>query len=59
MPAEPASRIRSTPSETEQGLRWRMFEQTISEAHRRFSDLPTEELQAIIDDAVMTARQNP
>lgn len=58
IPDEPGSRSRSVSSETERGLFWHTFEQTILEARRPFSDLPTSELQAIIDEAVMMSRQN-
>ncbi len=58
IPDEPGSRSRSVSSETRQDLLWHMFEQTILEARQPFSDLPTGELQAIIDEAVMMSRQN-
>ena len=59
MSDQAASRRGSEPSEPERGLRWHTFEQTILEARRGFSDLSAGALQAIIDEAVMTSRQNP
>ena len=58
IPDEPGSRSRSVSSETERGLTWHPFEQTILEARRLLSDLSTGALQAIIDEAVMMSRQN-
>ena len=36
----------------EDAVKWRVLDQTIAEARAKFADLPAEELQAIIDEAV-------
>jgi hypothetical protein len=40
----------------EEAVRWRVLDQTISEARRGFADLPAEEVQALLDEAVASAR---
>jgi hypothetical protein len=42
----------------EEAVRWRVFDQTIAEARSRFADLPPDELQALIDEAVTTTRKS-
>ena len=37
--------------------RWRRFEQTMMEAQQRFGSLSADELQAIIDQAVVVSRR--
>ena len=59
MPDEPDSRSGLVAAEAEQDPRWRTFEQTIVEARRSFIDLSAGKLQSIIDEAVMTSRQDP
>ncbi|NPD69654.1 hypothetical protein HN018_28020 (plasmid) [Lichenicola cladoniae] len=45
------------PPEVDNSAQWRRLEQTIMEARERFGNLPADELQAILDEAVMTSRQ--
>ncbi len=42
----------------EEAVRWRVFDQTIADARSRFADLPPDDLQALIEDAVSTTRKN-
>ena len=42
----------------EEAVRWRVLDQTITEVRGKFADLPAEELQVLIDEAVFTVR-NP
>ncbi len=41
----------------EEAVKWRVLDQTIAEARAKFADLPAEELQAIIDEAVEASRR--
>ncbi len=41
----------------EDAVRWRVLDQTIAEARSKFSDLPTDEAEALIDDAIAWARE--
>jgi len=41
----------------EEAVRWRVFDQTLTEVRSKFSDVPTEELEALIDDAVAAVRK--
>jgi hypothetical protein len=40
----------------EEAVRWRVFHQTVRAARERFADLPPDQLQKEIDDAVQAAR---
>jgi len=40
----------------EEAVMWRIFHQTVKEAREAFADVPTEELQRMIDEAVDDAR---
>jgi Ribbon-helix-helix domain len=40
----------------EEAVRWRLFHQTVREARAGFADVPPDELQKIIDDAVADVR---
>jgi hypothetical protein len=40
----------------EDAVRWRVFDQTLAEARAGFSDMPADELVALIDEAVGHAR---
>lgn len=42
----------------EEAVRWRVFDRTIAEARSRFADLPPDEFEALIDDAVSTTRKS-
>lgn len=39
-----------------EAVKWRFFEQTVSEIREKFADVPAEELQSIVDEAVEAAR---
>ena len=41
----------------EEAVRWRVFDQTAAEARSKFDDLPPEELETLIGEAVATARK--
>ena len=43
----------------EEAVRWRVFDQTLTDVRSKFADVPTEELEALIDDAVAAARKDP
>ena len=40
----------------EEAVRWRVFDQTLAETREKFADLPPEDLQAMIDEAIASAR---
>ena len=40
----------------EEAVRWRIFDQTVREARAAFSDVPVDELQKMIDEAVEKVR---
>ena len=40
----------------EDAVRWRVLDQTVAEARASFVDLPPDELQAMIDEAVEASR---
>lgn len=40
----------------EEAVKWRVLDQTIAETRSKFADLPPEELEAVIDEAVAAAR---
>ncbi len=40
----------------EEAVRWRIFHQTVREAHEAFAGVPPDKLQKMIDDAVEDAR---
>jgi hypothetical protein len=42
----------------EEAVRWRVLDQTIADARSKFADLPPDELQSIIDEAVAANRQD-
>jgi hypothetical protein len=41
----------------EEAVKWRVLEQTVAEAREKFADVPPEELEALIDEAVAAARK--
>jgi hypothetical protein len=43
----------------EDAVKWRVLEQTMAEARARFSDLPPEALDDLIDEAVSATRPPP
>jgi Ribbon-helix-helix domain len=43
----------------EEAVKWRVLDQTIAEARSKFADVPPDELERIIDQAVTAARRSP
>lgn len=41
----------------EEAVKWRVLDQTMAEARSKFADLPPEELEAMIGEAVAAARK--
>ena len=42
----------------EEAVRWRVLEQGVAEARRGFADLPPEEVEALIEEAVAATRRS-
>ena len=40
----------------EEAVKWRVFDQTMAEARGKFADMPPEQLEAMIDEAVTATR---
>ena len=40
----------------EEAVKWRVFNETLTEVREKFADLPPDELQAMIDDACASVR---
>ncbi len=40
----------------EDAVKWRVFDQTLGEIRGKFADIPPEELESLIEDAVISAR---
>lgn len=40
----------------EEAVKWRVLDQTIAEARSKFADMPPDELEAVIDEAVAAVR---
>ena len=41
----------------EEAVKWRVLDQTLTEARGKFADMPPEQLEAMIDEAVTATRQ--
>jgi hypothetical protein len=41
----------------EEAVKWRVLDQTVAETRSKFADMPPEELEAVIDEAVAAARK--
>ena len=41
----------------EDAVRWRLLDRTVAEARDKFSDLPADELEKVIDEACASSRQ--
>lgn len=41
----------------EEAVKWRLFNQTVSEVHEAFADVPSGELESMIDTAVAGVRK--
>jgi hypothetical protein len=41
----------------EEAVKWRVLDQTMAEARGKFADMPPDELDALLDEAVTAARQ--
>ncbi len=48
---------RWTVSVLKEAVKWRVLDQTIAEARGKFSSLPPEELETLLEDAVLASRQ--
>ena len=42
----------------EDAVRWRLFDETVQQARERFADIPPQEIEALIDEAVQVARKD-
>ncbi len=42
----------------EEAVKWRVLEQTIAETRSKFADMPADELQGMIDEAVAAVSQS-
>jgi len=42
----------------EDAVRWRLFDETVQQARERFADMPPQEIEALVDQAVQAARQD-
>ena len=42
----------------EDAVRWRLFDQTLNQVRQAFTDVPADELQNLIDEAVTSARKD-
>jgi hypothetical protein len=43
----------------EEAVKWRVLDQTIAEARSKFSDIAPDDLEQLIGEAVLAARQTP
>ena len=41
----------------EEAVKWRVLDQTIAEARGKYADMPPEQLESVIDEAVAAARK--
>jgi Ribbon-helix-helix domain len=41
----------------EEAVKWRVLDQTVAEARGKFADMPPEQLESVIDEAVAAARK--
>jgi Ribbon-helix-helix domain len=41
----------------EEAVNWRVFDQTVADARSKFADLPADEVEAIVDEAVAAVRR--
>jgi len=42
----------------EEAVKWRLFDETVQQARERFADMPPQEIEALVDEAVQAARQD-
>lgn len=42
----------------EEAVKWRVLDQTIAEVRAKFADVPADELESLIDEAVSATRQS-
>ncbi len=42
----------------EEAVKWRLFDQTLAEVRAKFADIPPQELEVLIDEAVQDARRD-
>jgi hypothetical protein len=43
----------------EEAVKWRVFDQTLTEVRDKFADMPPQELEELINEAVAAARKEP
>jgi hypothetical protein len=43
----------------EEAVKWRVLDQTVTEARSKFADMPPSELESLIDEAVAAVRKDP
>lgn len=41
----------------EEAVKWRVFDQTVAEARAKFADIPPDDLEAIVNEAIDAARK--
>lgn len=42
----------------EEAVKWRVFDQTLAETREKFADLPSDDLQDLIDEATASVRRD-
>jgi len=42
----------------EDTMKWRLFDQTVNQVRQAFADLPSEQLNCIIDEAILSVRKD-
>jgi hypothetical protein len=47
------------PKFIEEAVKWRVFDQTLGQVREKFADLPSDDLQALIDEATSSVRTGP
>lgn len=40
----------------EESVKWRMFDQSLTEVREKFADIPTDDLQTMIDEATQSVK---
>lgn len=49
----------ATPFPSDNAVRWRVFRMTVDQVREKFADIPADELDALIEEAVGAARARP
>jgi len=42
----------------EDAVKWCLFDQTVNQARQAFADLPSDQLNCMIDEAILSVRKN-